>query len=74
MSLDWDKINENLNTQITNSRFDLLQKKVTLADGKSIEYRDMREIASIQTIAKNNAALDAIETYGFGMKVEMDYE
>lgn len=74
MSLDWDKINQNLNTQITNSRFDLLQKKVTLADGKTIEYRDMREVASIQTIAKNNAALDAIESYGMGMKIEMDYE
>jgi hypothetical protein len=73
-TLDWDAINSNLNAQILGANVNLLQKKYTARDGSSVEYRDFQDIAKLTTIAENNAALDAIKTYGIGQRVEIEFD
>jgi len=74
MALDWDKINQNLNEQLTNPEFNLLQKSFTAANGAKTDYRDFGELAKLNTIAENNAALEAVKTYGMGQKIELMYD
>lgn len=74
MALDWDAINNNLNTQILGTNVNLLQKKYTARDGSSTEYRDFQDIAKLTTIAENNAGLDAVKLYGIGQKIELMYD
>jgi len=74
MALDWDKINQNLNEQLTNPEFNLLQKSFTAANGSKTDYRDFTELAKLTTIAENNAALDAVKAFGIGQKVELMYD
>ena len=73
-TLDWDAINANLNAQILGTNVNLLHKSFTAANGAQTQYRDFQDIAKLTTIAENNAALDAIKTYGIGQRVEIDFD
>jgi hypothetical protein len=71
MAIDWNDLVEKVGDQLDGEN-ELLVKKVTTADGMVKEMRDFSELASLQTIARNQAAMNDKETNGLASLIEMD--
>jgi len=71
MAIDFDDLIDKLGDQLDAER-DLLVKKTTTASGLTREMRDFTELAQLQTIARNQAAMVDREANGLASLIEMD--
>jgi hypothetical protein len=69
----WTTLAQKVNAELNKTNYDIMTKSFTTAQGVSKENRSFQDIAFLQTVAKNQEAMENAENNGFVILAEMDW-
>jgi hypothetical protein len=69
----WTTLAQKVNSELTKPNFDIMTKSFSTTQGVSKESRSFQDIAFLQTVAKNQEAMENAENNGLVILAEMDW-